>query len=409
MTIDTVSDSDSDSFSLYDSFARAISWNESAPQGVLHDLSIYAHRAGSYLIEPAFKVHELYRYLSVVDVLNPDSHPLINMVTKISLYVAMAGWFSIACLTTLPAIGLRFLGVQLQNTPFIYMQAPGAYPKNLPENRTFSFLTWNVCCVNGGFSITDAGVVHWTHRIDTIIDRIVQRDADIVCLNEIFDINTGFYLYDKLQDEGYDFFYFNVGAPLIGISSGLFVASKYKIENPEFTRFPLDTLVGRTKGCAKGVFAFDLYSEEECFARIFSTHPQHSEVPQFPTSQEVEARRQQMRIVLEQVDKIQARNRAIVVAGDMNFDDEEHHTSFWCHHFEKLDFGAADKTWGGDAFCSQLIGREISGSLNLDHIMFVPGTCHSIEHGLIKTDFDSTTFTPEALSDHQGLWVKIRC
>src|SRR5580700_683081 len=138
MSIDALSDSN-DSFNFYNFFAEAISWNEAAPQGVCHDLSIYACRLGSYLTEPVWKAHELYHHISVVEQLNPDGHPLMHMATKVSMYVAMAGWFTLACFTTVPGVALQFLGVHLQNTPFIYMQAPGAYGKTLPKDRTFSF------------------------------------------------------------------------------------------------------------------------------------------------------------------------------------------------------------------------------------------------------------------------------
>jgi endonuclease/exonuclease/phosphatase family metal-dependent hydrolase len=183
-------------------------------------------------------------------------------------------------------------------------------------------------------------------------------------------------------------------------------ASKYNIKNLEFSPFPQDTLVGRTKYAAKGVFAFDLESRGEHFARVYSTHLQHSEEPAFPTSEEVEARKRQMQIILDKVNTV--RDRCLVVTGDLNLDDDEYRASSWCHRFQKGDlFGALDKTWGGDEFCARMVGKQVSGPLNLDHTMVVNGTVRSISTSLVETGYDPTTFKEGALSDHAGLLSRI--
>src|SRR5207302_2011714 len=122
-------------------------------------------------------------------------------------------------------------------------------------------LSWNICCTGAGFSISDGGVVPWKERIDEIAAKIVQTNADLNCLYETIDVQSAFYLYDKLKGQGYRHFYFNMGPRAIGPASGMFVSSKYQIKNPEFTPFSVDTLVGRTKAISKGVFTFDLHSQ----------------------------------------------------------------------------------------------------------------------------------------------------
>jgi len=48
-----------------------------------------------------------------------------------------------------------------------------------------------------------------------------------------------------------------------------------------------------------------------------------------------------------------------------------------------------------------------SSPLNLDHTLLLAGTARSIHTTLVKTGFDGTTFRPEALSDHAGLFTRV--
>lgn len=227
------------------------------------------------------------------------------------------------------------------------------------------------------------------------------------CLYETFDVNAAFHICEQLKQRGYNDFYFNIGPKAVGVSSGILIGSKYKIHNPAFSPFPQDSLVGRTKNAAKGVFSFDLQGRRgENFARIYATHLQHSEEPAFPTAEEVEARRKQMQIIVDKIDVV--RDRCIVVTGDLNLDDEEYRDSSWQDRFQKGDpFGDGLKTWGGDEFCARLVGKRVSGPLNLDHTMVLNGTAHSIETSLVETGYDPAVFKEGVLSDHDGLFSTI--
>ncbi len=359
----------------------------------------------SYLTDPVCKAHECYRRLAIVDFLSPEAHPVSNVARKVALCIRLVGWASLAILTSLPGIALRSLGAYLLKEPFLYVRGE-APSKVLPSDRSFSLLSWNVCCVGAGYPISDGGVLPWSDRIDGIIEKIAETDADVNCLYETFDSKSAFSICEGLKERGYSHFYFNIGPKAIGVSSGIFIASKYKIENPEFSLFPQDSLIGRTKNAAKGVFSFDLVSQSERFARIYSTHLQHSEESAFPTPEEVAARDKQMKIIADKVNTI--KDRCVVVTGDLNLDDKEYEQSSWQVHFQKGDqFNSALKTWGGDQFCAQLMGKRASKPLNLDHTMVLKESVLSIETTLVETGYDPTLFKEEVLSDHNGLFSKI--
>lgn len=360
-------------------------------------MAAHAFQAASYLTDPICKSHELFRRICVVGAETPNS--LLSLARKIALFVGILAWASLALVTTLPGIALRALAAYIQKRPFIYLRGD-AEGKVLPPSRSFTLLSWNICCVGAGYSISDGGVVPWSDRIDRIVDQIIEKDADVNCLYETFDSKSAFYLAERLKEKGYAHFYFNIGPKAVGVSSGIFVASKYNIKNPAFSPFPQDTLVGRTKNAAKGVFSFDL----EDFARVFSTHLQHSEEPEFPTLEEVEARRRQMEIIVGQVNLV--RDRCVVVTGDLNLDDQEYNSSSWHARFQKGD-EFHGKTWDGDAFCAQMVEKRISGPLNLDHTMVASGTARAIHTSLVETGYEAARFKAEALSDHAGLYSQI--
>ncbi len=62
-------------------------------------------------------------------------------------------------------------------------------------------------------------------------------DADVVCLYEVFDIQTANLLIASLRDTYHQFFY-NVGPVVIGLSSGLFIATKYTAVSTKIYTFP---------------------------------------------------------------------------------------------------------------------------------------------------------------------------
>lgn len=356
-----------------------------------------AFQIASYLTDPVCRAHESFWRARVVSAANPEARKVANAVRKCFLYLAAVAFAVLALFTTLPGVALRGAAARLQNRPFLFEK--GAAGKSLPDNSTFTLLSWNICCVAGGYPITDGGVTPWRDRIDALVDRILTREADINCLYETFDTASALLLASKLKESGYAHIYYNIGPQAVGVSSGILVASKYEIANPEFDLFPQDSLVGRTKYAAKGVFAFDLVSRGKDFARIFATHLQHSEEPQFPTPEEIEARKKQMEIIVSKVDQV--RGKCLVVTGDLNLDDGEFAASSWQGRFDRGDLLEGNTTWGGDAFCAQLVGKRVSAPSNLDHTMIVRNSAE-----WITTFSDPIQF--QGLSDHESLFSSIK-
>lgn len=354
----------------------------------------FLFQAASFLTYPVCKSHELYRRSEITETLYPLASKIEIWARKFFLYIGILLSALIALVVSMPGIALRYIASSMQEEPFIYYKGEA---QEIPlQSGEFSLLSWNICCVSGGYAISDGGVLPWTYRIDDVIKKIQAQKADVLCLYELFDADASFYLYEKLKHE-YAHFYLNIGPRAVGVSSGMFVASKFPLDNPEFVPFPKEMLVGRTKNAEKGIFSFDVQN----VARVFSTHLQHSEECAYPTSEEIDARKNQMEMVIERVNKV--KNKCAIVTGDLNLDDQEYIHSKWSDPFQKGVTFIDQKTWGGDGFCAALMQKKSSGPLNLDHTMILKGSAKSITTFLVDANFDGKIFKQDALSDHSGL------
>jgi endonuclease/exonuclease/phosphatase family metal-dependent hydrolase len=366
------------------------------------------------LTGPVCKSHIFFRQSSTIDALYPDSYRITNWARK-AAYLSGTCFYGLASVPfTLQGMAFRYAVCQLQKETFTYREG-NAPEKTLEAGQEFSHLAANVACNSSGHSISDAGVMPWPYRIEAICRKVLKQQADVVTLYEVFDPAAAYYFYEKMKGE-YAHFYFNMGPRVLGVNSGIFVASKYAIKNAQFTAFPKEMLVDRTKNAEKGIFSFDLASMGKIFARIITSHLQHSEEPAYATSKELKARQDEMVLMMQKVDKT-PKDRAVIVVGDLNMDDEEYNAQPWSKLFTKINDFKGKFTWGGDGWCAKMfgVGKKRSGPLNLDHCMILNGTAQSIKTELITTaddafpaiEFDGDKFQREPLSDHGWLLSRI--
>lgn len=361
----------------------------------------------SFLTDPICNAHALMRKIQVLDDLEKDSSYLYRSIQKIFYVVGIFFFASLGAVTSPFAIGLRVIGSFSQRESFYYLKGEGK--EELAKNK-FTLLSWNICCVGAGYPISDGGVVPFRERIDRMIEKIKHENGDVACLYETFDFASTKALIEGLKKD-YAHFYFNMGPRAIGVNSGIFVASKFPIEEAEFLPFPKEDLVDRAQNSSKGVFSFTVKGEDQSLARIYATHLQHSEEPEFPDEKEKGARENEMNMILSEIKEHSTEYPDIphILTGDLNLDDEELQKSFWKSNFveESKSRNLDEKTWGGDAYCANLVGnKRISGALNLDHTLIYKNQASDIqlETTLVATGYDPKKYQKEALSDHEGLF-----
>jgi hypothetical protein len=292
----------------------------------------------------------------------------------------------------------------LSSKPYIYLNR-GGEGKVLPHDKKISLLSYNTCHIGAGYSLTDGGVTISSDRARMIanVEKIKQLQPDVICLFEISDIRDANFIASELPD--YPFVIPVAGLRAIGPSSMMFVASKYELVDITFTPFIKGTeLTGWSRFSEKGFLSFDVKSRglNQPFAKIVSTHLQHSEEPANPTNQDTLSRVLEMDRISKKIRSEVEGNKTVILTGDLN--QQEHPLQICLCSYGlgnlKSDLNIKSKpTWGGDEWSAKFSGKKASPPLVLDHTL-VSGKNTAITTKITETNFSGKEFRPQALSDH---------
>ncbi len=366
-----------------------------------------------------------------------DPEYIAPFAEKCFLLSGSAIFFTLSPITTLPVMILRFAASHLESKRFIH-DTTLVEEKEVYDN-TFTHMQWNICGIKGGYDIEEGGQMpirddllpFEEHRISKIIEKILNEDPDVLCLNELFDINDAIYLVGALQNR-YAHFVIQCGTRTLGINSGIFFATKFGIQNINFTSFPKEMSVGNTKYAEKGFLTLKTYDCNGPIAKLILTHLQHSGEPEHPTFKEEFTRKQQLYMVLQEIDPYTDEN--VVLSGDLNLDDVEFlkiDPLFYSLFKKTTDYATSineeNKTWLGDQWYIEYGNKEstfsllqpsttsnkrkISNGINLDHVLVKICSDKSLTPE-INTILKSTGYNPkklsrESLSDHMILFSTI--
>ncbi len=209
---------------------------------------------------------------------------------------------------------LKALLASQEAKPFIYKK--GRASEKRSNDSGFTVLNLNVCFTPGNLVYFHAGVMPWEQRVVGLAYQIKQIGADVICLQEVHGEEAGYALYDKLKSD-YAHFYFGIGPRPFGFSfdscglpSGLFVASKYPLANPQFTLFDQ---AGYSMNW--GVFDFVVQNQNVPIAHVYTTHMQSLDFDPFPL---VRAAQLEQLIVQMQADAALQGGIPYFLCGDLN-------------------------------------------------------------------------------------------
>ncbi|MBI2743268.1 MAG: endonuclease/exonuclease/phosphatase family protein [Chlamydiales bacterium] len=317
-----------------------------------------------------------------------------------------------------------------EKKPFIYLksQTPEKMASAEEVKSGLTILTLNTCFVPGDFPYIFGGVfLPWQKRVQTLGDKILSADADVVCLQEVHAEDASYALYEKLKGR-YTHFYAAIGPRFLGFSlstlglpSGLFVASKYAIEKPEFTLF-------KAAGFPMnyGFFDFILKNGDEPVAHIFTTHLQSLNYLHFP-----EIRASQLTQLLERMEtefNAQKQEIPFFLCGDLNIplgSDEpgEAIIKKYFHDDYNKNQGHISEANGTctDYFTNYLLAsrgaiKEITPNFEiLDYALLLKSlplcnkenVCHQYEISTSILQMHEISRPEHAISDHNGLVTRV--
>jgi hypothetical protein len=176
---------------------------------------------------------------------------------------------------------MKALNAMHERLPYIALKSQT--PEKTADKTEFTVLNLNTCFVPGQFPFIYGGVtMPWQDRVAPLAAKIITANADIVCLQEVHAHEASFAMYEALKDN-YTYFYLAIGPRLLGFSleslglpSGLFVASKYPIENPQFTVFSVSGIPMNY-----GFFDFVVKNGSTSIGHVYTTHMQGLNYEQF--------------------------------------------------------------------------------------------------------------------------------
>jgi exonuclease III len=408
----------------------------------------------SYLTDPVCKAREYFvrsRMLKDLPAASPKIHDFLYYVSYLPfcsfltqddyakwmefyyLRAASGAFFAISPVTAPLGMGLRSLVGNMAPGPLHYR---GSFPEKEREVNQFSHFLRNICGIKAGYDIEEGAQMpirddlnySGRDRLDRLIEQIQELDPDVLCLNEVFDVNDAHYITNALKRQ-FAHFIFSCGTRSIGLNSGLFFASKFAVSHHLFKPFPKEMVVGSAKHCEKGVLFVDLKDTQGEIVTIALTHGQHSDQVRYGSPEEKKARAQEFQFLQQHL----AGKERILVTGDLNMDDaemqEEQNIEIYDQFTKRVRYfcedGKEQFTWGGDSWyvdfgnrtalyptfptsANRLEPRRPSLGCNLDHTMVSKETM-LVESVLVQDliPYDPFKISREGFSDHRGIWSVI--
>ena len=308
---------------------------------------------------------------------------------------------------------------QHEMLPYHYKRGNGV-EKKLSENdadRCFTVLNLNTCMQKDEQCYLFGGVRSWQERVDGIAENLLALGADVICLQEVHEEEANEALYERLKNH-YVHFYMGIGprscglgVDTLGLPSGLFIASKYPLENPTFTLF---SEVGLQMNF--GFFDFIVKNGSESLGHVYTTHMQSLDFEGFD-----EIRGMELMEILSKMKKDSQleKNIPFFLCGDLNipWGSEEPgekmiRSQFYdAYNRDRKEVTPETRTCT-NFFIDQLLipTREISVEnvrpQILDYALLLDDSEYMIDTQLLPMN---DILQPEqALTDHHGLVTRIR-
>lgn len=203
----------------------------------------------------------------------------------------------------LHSLGAKF---DLPSAPFEVREGKVAARTNCDK---LSVLTYNVCGLFDETPLIFGGVLPWKQRIERIVQTIESSEADVVCLQEVFDEELEEALYERLKEKYASFYtmiaprYLGFKPSTYGVRSGLMVFSKFPVDNARF-----DTISAENPYVNRGLFSFDVAGK----VRIATTH-----LAAFRTPKLIKKRLEQITTVTELLQSM-GEKKPVLLCGDLN-------------------------------------------------------------------------------------------
>jgi endonuclease/exonuclease/phosphatase family metal-dependent hydrolase len=203
-----------------------------------------------------------------------------------------------------------------------------------------------------------------------------------------------------------------MGPKFLSQNSGLFVASKFAIEEPSFAAF--DGIPGVQKMVNKGFFDCKILSEGKVVAHLFTTHLSPSSDDRLPTLKEKEVRQKEIAMILAKMRSC-TKDVPLIFAGDFNIARESGESMVLKEFFDLFPKG--EKSCATDVLKQAVRARSkdeieearrANPEFAIDYILMKPEKSRCWGKVSLVKSYDLTDANPvlKALSDHHALFAR---
>ncbi len=318
--------------------------------------------------------------------------------------------YTLGALATLGSAGVLAIGLKLAASylsPSDFFSMVQGEPKPLQGNQ-LCVVSANICAFEAGLNWTCGGMRPWTDRLEGIVAELIgskDQAPHIIALQEVWSQEVALALIEELHKQGYSQFFFNIGIRPHAPGSGLFVASRTKINNPEFTPFEYGRVFDMKRGFFKGEVVRSL-GESITFV---TTHLEPSKDDFNPAEADKTQRAKQLNQIRKSIG-----DKKAIICGDLNMSPKELHELSSEESRPSLFAGDTTQPTCAPGFDTMLKGNPLSDEIHLDYIL----TTASLDETSRRTDGiralyhkkedsdgaeNSTLDTNHALSDHEGI------
>ncbi len=318
---------------------------------------------------------------------------------------------------------LKKLSIKYEKQPFNFQRGNASPAKGAETGGAetgFTLLSLNTCFLPGNQTYLYGGMAPWEKRVTAIAEKIRTSGADLVCLQEVFAEDASDALFAALKDS-YAYFYTSIGPrppgvafETLGLPSGLFVASKYPLDDPHFT-LPSASAFPINYGC----FDFVVKNGKTSLAHVYVAHLQPQFLPEYRR-----VRAAQLKEIVEKMRKDASKNgnMPFLLCGDLNIPCgskepaealiEEHFYNAYTQNIKSM----GDKNWTStDYFTNQYIFPDKSANAVdpnfqiLDYALLLK-TSRAKNYSVETTLFPmySLEKPDSSISDHHGLFTKVQ-
>jgi len=261
-------------------------------------------------------------------------------------------------------LGLKALGFALQERGFSHVR--GEVLACPIPGGAIRIASLNCCGIFGGMSLDHGGVLPWKDRMDALIGQIQRANADILCLQEIYDISLGERLVARLKSS-YAHFFLHSGPNCPGNHAGVAVFSKFAVQSCAFLSFANNDWSLNRGALFLKILPFA--GSPHPAARVIATHLAHGrdDAPRLAQMEEI-------RSVLPP-DALPT-----VIAGDLNVDRRGSHGASMQQKLEEDPFSSGNPPITcTNRMTAEWTGKDEGPEESIDYIAFLRGKKHAAE------------------------------